>query len=93
MLDYLVSHRKVYLMSISTRRQEGAASIEFVIVFVLFLNSSAAQNIKGKVVDSSNNTAMAFVSISVKGTLTGSFSDIDGNFSVQNSLKTIAKKQ
>lgn len=58
-------------------------------LFIFSIHICFAQNIKGKVKDSSNNISMAFVSVIIKGTRTGTFSDIDGNFNLQNTQKKV----
>ena len=54
------------------------------LLFILVFNSTLqAQTIKGKVTDQLSNQALAFVTIVEEGTQNGTYSDIDGYFSIK----------
>jgi TonB-dependent starch-binding outer membrane protein SusC len=56
----------------------------FLFLFVTFAYQGFAQDVRisGKVTDANDGTTMPGVSIAVKGTTTGTITDIDGNFSL-----------
>lgn len=53
-----------------------------VLVFFLFLNASAQQRITGKVTDATSGETLIGVSVLVKGTSTGTVTDVNGTFSI-----------
>jgi TonB-linked SusC/RagA family outer membrane protein len=54
-----------------------------VLVFILFINASfAQQNIKGKITDATSGETLIGVSVLVKGTTTGTQTDVNGTFSI-----------
>ncbi len=54
-----------------------------VLVFILFINASfAQQNIRGKITDATSGETLIGVSVLVKGTTTGTVTDVNGLFSI-----------
>ena len=52
---------------------------------ILFISFAQAQEVKGRVTDSRDGTPLSNVSVSVKGTNTGTATDADGRFSIRAS--------
>lgn len=55
-----------------------------VISFQIRIQAQNTGGIRGKIVDVKNNNPLPFVNIGIKGTSTGTTSDIDGNFIIPN---------
>ena len=59
-------------------------SFILLLALVLSIDCSGQGELKGKVKDNSNGEAVPFVNVLIDGTLTGTTTDFDGEFSLSN---------
>ncbi len=68
----------------------------FIFLFPLFLNaqteSRVAKTLRGKVVNSVSNEAVAYTNIGIEGTYFGTASDVDGNFQLKIPEELVSKQ-
>lgn len=76
-VGYKVEDRQVVLYSINHSKESGKASVN--------TPSQAKKTIKGQVVDATGESLVG-VSVLIKGTTTGTLTDVDGNFVISTSI-------